>query len=112
MVEIVSGTSVMTTPREQQHAVGLNGRNRRWSVCKPDGGDEPTKADVAQRLFRSRREASDWSYRYWKDGKQRWLGLGSQKDVSLKDARLARDAARLRVKGDRGTPGVDIVQEK
>ena len=69
--------------REQQHAVGLNGRNRRWSVCKPDGGDEPTKADVAQRLFRGRREASDCSYRYWKDGKQRWLGLGSQKEVSL-----------------------------
>jgi hypothetical protein len=52
------------------------------------------------------------NYRYWKDGKQRWLGLGSLKDVSLKDARLARDAARLRVKGDRSTPGVDIVQEK
>jgi hypothetical protein len=32
--------------------------------------------------------------------------------VSLKDARLARDAARLRVKGDRRTPGVDIAQEK
>jgi hypothetical protein len=32
--------------------------------------------------------------------------------VSLKEARLARDAARLRVKGDRSTPGVDIVQEK
>jgi hypothetical protein len=32
--------------------------------------------------------------------------------VSLKDARLARDAARLRVKGDRSTPGVDIVQKK
>jgi integrase len=53
-----------------------------------------------------------WNYRYWKDGKQRWLGLGSAKDVSLKDARLARDAARLRVKGDRSMPGVDIVQEK
>jgi integrase len=56
--------------------------------------------------------SKNWSYRYWKDGKQRWLGLGSHKDVSLKDARLARDAARLRVKGDRSTPGVDIVQEK
>jgi integrase len=56
--------------------------------------------------------SKSWSYRYWKDGKQRWLGLGSFKDVSLKDARLARDAARLRVKGDRSTPGVDIVQEK
>jgi hypothetical protein len=56
--------------------------------------------------------SKNWNYMYWKDGKQRWLGLGSLKDVSLKDARLARDAARLRVKGDRSTPGVDIVQEK
>src|SRR6266853_1305035 len=56
--------------------------------------------------------SKNWSYRYWKDSRQRWLGLGSLKDVSLKDARLARDAARLRVKGDRSTPGVDIVQEK
>ena len=56
--------------------------------------------------------SKNWSYRYWIDGKQRWLGLGSVKDVSLKEARLARDAARLRVKGDRSTPGVDIVQEK
>jgi Arm DNA-binding domain len=52
--------------------------------------------------------SKSWSYPYWKDGKQRWLGLGSLKDVSLRDARLARDAARLRVKGDRSTPGVDI----
>ena len=56
--------------------------------------------------------SKNWNYRYWKEGKQRWLGLGSVKDVSLKDARLARDAARLRVKGDRSTPGIDIVQEK
>ena len=53
--------------------------------------------------------SKNWFYRYWKDGKERWAGLGSFKDVSLKDARLARDAARLRVKGDRSTPGVDIV---
>jgi Arm DNA-binding domain len=56
--------------------------------------------------------AKNWSYRYWMDGKERWHGLGSFKDVSLKDARLARDAARLRVKGDRNTPGVDIVRER
>jgi hypothetical protein len=30
----------------------------------------------------------------------------------LKEARLARDAARLRVKGDRNMPGVDMVEEK
>ncbi|HEV2159479.1 tyrosine-type recombinase/integrase [Bradyrhizobium sp.] len=56
--------------------------------------------------------SKSWSYRYWKDGKERWHGLGSLKDVSLKDARLARDAARLRVKGDRSVAGVDIVQER
>lgn len=56
--------------------------------------------------------SKNWAYRYWWEGKERWAGLGSFKDVSLKDARLARDAARLRVKGDRSTPGVDIVQEK
>src|SRR6059058_1848392 len=56
--------------------------------------------------------AKSWSYRYWKDGKERWHGLGSFKDVSLKSARLARDAARLRVKGDRSIAGVDIVQER
>jgi integrase len=56
--------------------------------------------------------SKNWSYRYWKDGKERWHGLGSFKDVSLKEARLARDAARLRVKGDRNTPGVDIVEER
>ena len=55
--------------------------------------------------------SKNWNYRYW-NGKQRWLGLGSLKDVPLKDGRLARDAARLRVKGDRSIPGVDIVQEK
>lgn len=56
--------------------------------------------------------SKNWSYRYWKHGKERWHGLGSFKDVSLKEARLARDAARLRVKGDRNLPGVDIVQER
>lgn len=56
--------------------------------------------------------SKSWSYRYWKDGKERWHGLGSFKEVSLKDARLARDAARLRVKGDRSNAGVDIVQER
>jgi hypothetical protein len=39
----------------------------------------------------------NWIYRYRKDGKERWLGLGSLKDVSLKNARMARDAARLSV---------------
>jgi hypothetical protein len=54
----------------------------------------------------------NWIYRYRKDGRERWLGLGSLKDVSLKNARMARDAARPRVKGDRSAAGVDIVQEK
>src|ERR1700675_1970777 len=49
----------------------------------------------------------NWSYRYWINGKERWHGLGSLQDVSLKDARLKRDAARQEVRA-----GVDIVQAK
>jgi integrase len=56
--------------------------------------------------------AKNWSYRYWFAGKQRWHGLGSFQNVSLAEARLKRDAARLLVKGDRNTPGIDIVQAK
>ena len=55
--------------------------------------------------------SKNWSYRYWFSGRERWYGLGSLKDLGLADARLARDAARLRVKGDRNTSGVDIVLE-
>jgi hypothetical protein len=51
--------------------------------------------------------SKNWSYRYWFKGKERWHGLGSFKDVSLKNARFARDAARLRVRA-----GVDPVQQK
>jgi hypothetical protein len=39
--------------------------------------------------------SKNWSYRYWKDAKQRWLGPGSPKDVSLKDARLAGAMQRV-----------------
>lgn len=33
----------------------------------------------------------NWSYRYWFKGKERWHGLGSLQDVSLKEARIKRD---------------------
>jgi integrase len=49
----------------------------------------------------------NWSYRYWIGGKERWHGLGSLQDVSLKDARIKRDTARQEVRA-----GVDIVQVK
>jgi integrase len=49
----------------------------------------------------------NWSYRYWINGKERWHGLGSLHDVSLKDARIKRDDARQKVRS-----GVDIVQAK
>src|ERR1700733_1975747 len=49
----------------------------------------------------------NWSYRYWINGKERWHGLGSFKDISLRDARVKRDAARQQVRA-----GVDIVQAK
>jgi hypothetical protein len=46
-----------------------------------------------------------WAYRYWFKGKERWHGLGSLNEVSLRDARLKRDQARQRVRA-----GIDIVQ--
>ena len=45
--------------------------------------------------------------RGWISGKERWHGLGSLRDVSLKDARVKRDTARQQVRA-----GVDIVQVK
>jgi hypothetical protein len=44
--------------------------------------------------------AKSWSYRYWKDGKERWHGLGSFKDVSLKGRIPEKRATRPR----RGPP--------
>jgi hypothetical protein len=38
--------------------------------------------------------SKNWSYRYWKDGKQRWLGLGSLKDVSLSQSAFSRGSAQ------------------
>jgi integrase len=49
----------------------------------------------------------NWSYRYWINGKERWHGLGSLQDVSLKEARIKRDEARQKVRA-----GFDIVQAK
>jgi integrase len=58
-------------------------------------------------LIVSGERSKNWSYRYWFKGKERWHGLGSFKNVSLKQARLLRDSARLRVK-----EGIDLVQRK
>ena len=46
-----------------------------------------------------------WFYKYRKDGKEGRMALGSYPDVSLKDARKARDAAKLKK-----STGVDPVQ--
>jgi integrase len=51
--------------------------------------------------------AKNWSYRYWFRGREHWHGLGSFKDVSLKEARTSRDAARQQVRA-----GIDLVQQK
>ena len=52
-------------------------------------------------------KSRNWSYRYWIQGKERWHGLGSLPDVSLREARIKRDAARQQVRA-----GIDIVQAK
>jgi hypothetical protein len=43
-------------------------------------------------------KSKNWSYRYWISGKERWHGLGSFSDVSLREARAKRDAARQQVR--------------
>lgn len=48
-----------------------------------------------------------WVYRYTLQGKPRWLGLGPVDAVSLAQARLLRDEARLKVKG-----GIDPVEAR
>jgi hypothetical protein len=88
----------------------LEGSNHSTLIAKQSPANTPTATGLY--LIVTGPNSKSWSYRYWKDGKERWHGIGSLNDVSLKDARLARDAARLRVKGDRSTAGVDIVQEK
>lgn len=57
-------------------------------------------------------DARSWAYRYWFKGKERWYGLGSFNDVSLREARQRRNDARKLVHGDRDNPGVDIVEAK
>src|ERR1700680_1097772 len=51
--------------------------------------------------------SKNWSYRYWFKGKERWHGLGSLQDVSLREPRTKRDPAREEVPA-----GVATVQEK
>jgi integrase len=51
--------------------------------------------------------ARSWIYRYTLKGKARWQGLGSAQQVSLKDARIARDGAQSMVR-----KGIDPVGEK
>ena len=54
-------------------------------------------------------DSKSWIYRYSKDGKPRWLGLGSARDgmLSLPDARAKRDQARAKVLN-----GIDPVEFK
>jgi integrase len=52
-------------------------------------------------------ESKSWIYRYTLRGEERWLGLGSARDVSLAAARKKRDKARVQVR-----EGLDLVAER
>jgi integrase len=52
-------------------------------------------------------ESRSWIYRYTFRGKARWLGLGSAGEVTLAQARNARDDARALIRR-----GIDPVQER
>jgi integrase len=49
-------------------------------------------------------ERRSWIYRYALNGKQRWHGLGSARDVTLAAARKVRDKARALVRTDKVDP--------
>lgn len=51
--------------------------------------------------------AKSWLYRYTLRGKQRWHGLGSASELTVKRATRARDLARARVQDDK----VDVVEQ-
>jgi integrase len=53
-------------------------------------------------------EARSWIYRYTLQGKERWHGLGSARDITLSAARKARDKARAIVRSDK----IDIVADR
>lgn len=65
--------------REGEHMAGklkpLDIERETWPGKYPDG-------DVLYLVVASA-TSKNWNDRYWKDGKQRWLGLGSLKGVSL-----------------------------
>ena len=53
------------------------------------------------------RNSKSWIYRYSLNGRARWLGLGSARDVSLAKARAKRDKARVQVR-----EGIDLIEEQ
>ena len=96
------GRVEITVPRARLTA--SDGKSREWksehvpSKLKPLVVERDTRpgkysADDGLYLLVASHTSKNWSYRHWKNGEQRWLGLGSLKDVSLKAARLARDMA-------------------
>jgi integrase len=52
-------------------------------------------------------DRKNWLFRYTRAGRERWMGLGSTKDVSLAEAREAAQAARKLLKA-----GIDPIDER
>ena len=48
---------------------------------KPFDVERETRPGDGLYLIVAGATSRNWSYRYWKDGKQRWLGLGSLTDA-------------------------------
>jgi integrase len=57
-------------------------------------------------------ESRSWIYRYTLQGRERWHGLGSARDVTLAAARKARDKARALVRSDRIDPVAERRRER
>lgn len=77
------------------------------AVCAPDKKQERFSDSGGMYLQVSPAGSKRWFLKYRVGGKEKQLALGSYPDVSLKAARLARDAAKLQKSG-----GVDPVQAR
>jgi hypothetical protein len=77
------------------------------AVCPPDKKQARYPDSGGMYLQVSPKGSRRWFLKYRIDGKEKQLALGSYPDVSLKSARLARDAAKLQK-----SKGTDPIQAR
>jgi len=80
-------------------------------IRKTKAGDKPVKLTDSNGLYLNVSPAGSkvWRYRYRIDGKEKLLTIGDYPDISLADARIARDDARREVKAGRDPSALKLL---